>query len=107
MTERRWSQDWGQPARPRTLRLQCESCRRNLADVTRPDREGALVVTARPNVDQREYLAPDTDGPTYTWKCRCGRSPSVRYERLRQAWREARPSGSDQRVVTVLVRGGA
>jgi hypothetical protein len=99
------------------LRITCQ-CGRNLADVTKPQynsdftRDG-LLVTPRPNVDQRDYRpwheanrggnlgspgrAAATPGRvegqdfdwhdrTYAWKCRCGKTWELRHQRISQAW---------------------
>jgi len=82
--------------RGRVLRLVC-LCGRNLADVrhvgTNPMfTRDKLTVTARPNVNQRDYRpwAADTHANprdrTYSWRCRCARTPSLRHEWITEQW---------------------
>ena len=78
------------------LRLQCE-CGRNLADAAENQHNyrdagavDALWVTPRPNVKQDQYR-PNlslVSGITYAWRCRCGRTPERRHDRISAAWQE-------------------
>lgn len=82
------------------LRLVCGGCMRNLADISyseaNPDfTPDNLVVTPRPNVKQSDFRPwpsnPDADprDRTYSWQCRCGRTPAVKHDRIHAAWKSA------------------
>ncbi len=81
------------------VRLRCEGCGRNLADVrcntaAHISHGLRVVVTARPGVDVTEYLPENSLDLTYSMLCRCGHQHDRREDRLREYWREnaARPS---------------
>jgi hypothetical protein len=107
------------------LKLRC-SCGRNLADVTHSTYDPAwtsdgIVVTARPNVRQRDYRPWPRHDPsanwhlrTYTWQCRCGQTWERRHERIRDAWDTAAGSlpeyrrynaAADDKRVVILIFG--
>jgi hypothetical protein len=89
------------PQRPR-LRLQCE-CGRNLADALEPAGSSWVRVFPRPGVDQ-EIWQPGAFRATCRWRCKCGRVPEVRVDRIarvylkRLGWQRY-----GRRVVTVIV----
>ena len=108
-----------EPGRPTSaqdatvLRLSCEGCGRNLADVARDFREGAraapVAVSARPGVNlEAEVIHSDDDGedPWVTWtaRCRCGAQHDFREDRAVKAWADA--ARRDGRVVRGVLAAG-
>lgn len=91
----------------RILWLRCD-CGRNLAEVTdgdmRREHQG-LLVSPRPNVDQDIYRPPLPAGygkpPTYTWRCRCGKTPTSTHDRIVRLWAQHRHDPRPRVAVTL------
>ena len=109
-------------SRDRVLRLVC-LCGRNLADVRYVASNPAftrdkLTVTARPNVAQKDYRpwAPNGRGSveladrdardrTYSWCCRCARTPSRRHEWVTEQWARLADKPYDPSAWRIVVDG--
>lgn len=93
------------------MRLRCDGCNRNLADVSSILEIGDMAefrengsqvkVTKRPGVNMTTFHPTPVDA-TYSIHCRCGRQHDRRRDAIRKAWRQLALPGYTRVVYATL-----